>query len=183
MFTFFFRETFPVTADELLRRTLYDFSEYEKFSPDVTRVEELSRDVLPDGREKITIRVFAKASMPESVRILFKVKEMDWKEHYWVDVKTRVCDWEVETPMFQEYVDARGTSHCNDIEGGSEMVIKGSMTIRPMPVFGVPPSVVQSVIRVIEPFVGNMVSKNLKKYSKCVRECMEKEAAAARKAG
>lgn len=183
MFKFFFREAFPVTADELLRRTLYDFSEYEKFSPDVNHVEELSRVTQPDGREIITIRVFARPVFPQALRPFFRMSEMSWKERYIVDLKSKVVDWEVETPEFMEYIQCSGTSWCADLDGGSEMVITGKMIIEPPRIAGLSPAVVRRLIRILEPFIGNVVSYNLKKYFKSVRECMEKEAAiAARKA-
>jgi hypothetical protein len=182
MFKFNFRESFPCSAKEIFERTMYNFDEYEKFSPDVTKVEVLSRVMRPDGREDISVRVFAKAIMPAPVRALLGMNDtMDWQEFYTSDLSKLTVDWRVDPPMFQKYVECSGTSWCEDCASGCRIVITGAMTIRLMPIKGIPPPVVQATINMLEPFIGNMVSFNLKKYFKCVRSCIEKEMTAAKR--
>lgn len=176
MYNFFFKETFPCGGEELIRRTMYDFSEYTKFAPNVTGIDIISREKQEDGREKIVVRVYVNVSLPGPVKAVFNFTEMDWKEHYIVDLENKTVDWKVETPVFTEYVDCGGTSYSNELPGGgSELVIKGSMNVRTPPMKGVPPSVVKGIIAMIEPFIGNMVTYNLKNYFKSVKACIAKE--------
>ena len=177
MYKFNMIEKFPCEPRALFERTMRNFDEYAEFSPDVKRVEELSREKLADGREKITIRVFANNIMPAPVRMMFKMSgEMDWKESYIVDMEKPSADWNVETPIFNEYVDCCGTSWFREVPGGCEIVITGAMKIEAPPIPGIPTSVVRGVIEMIEPFVGKMVTMNLQKYFKSIRACVEKEA-------
>jgi len=180
MVRFNFRETFPSGPEEFIRRTMYDF-DYVKFVPNITRVEQLYRETLEDGREIIAVRVFAKADIPAAIRAVFKMSIMDWKEIYTVDMKNLSVDWRIETPMFTEYVECGGASNFKAVAGGCEMTVSGSMRIKTPPIKGVPAPVVEGVVRLIEPFIGNMVTMNLKKYFKSVRESLEKEAAEAKK--
>jgi hypothetical protein len=175
VFKFYFREKFPCTSREFIERTMYSFDEYVKFSPNVAKVDVLSREPLDDGREKVTIKVLAKAVFPAPVRAVFNMGEMEWKEHYIVDFKSLTVDWQVETPVFTEYVDCKGTSKARDIPDGCEMEITGRMQVETPPIKGVPEPVVKAALNIIEPFIGQMVSMNLKKYFKSVRECFEKE--------
>jgi hypothetical protein len=150
-----------------------------KFAPNVTRVEVLSREPLDDGREKVAIRVYAKAIFPAAVRTIFNISDMDWKETYIVDLKKNTVDWKVETPMFTEYVECGGVSSARAVPGGCEMAATGTMKIKIPPMKGIPEPVVRSVIGIIEPFIGNMVTMNLKKVFKSVKAIMEKETAEA----
>lgn len=176
MFKFHSRDRFPCSAKDLLLRTMYHFDEYEKFAPNVTRVDVLSREKLDDEREKITVNVFADAALPPIARVFGQPTDMAWKEYYWVDLEKMVVDWKVETPVFTEYVDCRGTSSCRDTQGGgSELVINGDFEIRTPRIPGVPTPIVKTAIGVVEPFVGKMVTLNLKKYFENVRKHMERE--------
>ncbi len=175
MFKFNYKERFPVSGKKFLERTMYNFDEYVKFAPNLERVEVLSRETLPDGREKTAIRVFAKAAFPEAVRAVMKIDSMDWKEEYTIDWNKLTVDWNVEAPVFTEYVECGGTSNVKDIVGGCEMSVAGTMKIETPPMKGIPDPVVRTFVGIIEPFIGRLVSLNLKKYFKSIREAMEKE--------
>ena len=83
--------------------------------------------------------------------------------------------------MITEYVICGGASSVRAVDCGCEMTVSGSMKILTPPIKGIPAPVVDGVFRLIEQFVGNVITVNLKKYFKSVRECMEKEAADAKK--
>ncbi len=178
MYGFNLSEKFPCSPDELFDRTLYNFDEYEKFAPNVTRVEVMSREPLADGREFITVQIFARAAIPAPIRAVFNMSpEMSWKEYYTADTANKTVDWRVETPMFTEHVNCGGTSSVTESPGGCRLLITGSMKINIDGVRGIPPSVARAVCGMVEPFIGNMVTLNLKKYFGAVRAAMEKEAA------
>lgn len=176
MFKFDFRETFPCTGREIIERSMYDFSEYPKFAPNVTRADVLKREMLPDGREHIELRVYAQGWLPPIARTMFKQEDMNWKELYWVDLEKMTCDWQVETPIFTKYIDCKGTSYAtNKPGGGSEIVVTGTMTIGVPPIPGVPEALVRSIIGVVEPFIGKLVIVNLQKYFRAIKDCIVKE--------
>jgi hypothetical protein len=175
MFKFNFHERFPCSPRDIVMRTMYHFDEYEKFAPNVTRVEVLSREKLDDGREKVSVHVFAEGALPPIAKVFAKSNDMDWKEYYWVDLEKLVVDWKVETPMFTEYVDCKGTSCGREAPGGSEIVIPGDFVISPPRIPGIPTALVQAAIGAMEPFIGKMVTFNLKKYFENVRKHVEKE--------
>ncbi len=165
MYDFQLSEKFPCSPNELFERTLYNFDEYEKYAPNVTRVEVISREPLPDGREFITAQIFARAAIPAPIRAVFNMSpEMSWKEYYNADAANRTVDWRVETPVFTEHVDCGGTSSVTGAARGCELRITGSMKINIDGVRGIPPSVARAVCVMLEPFIGNMVTLNLKKY-------------------
>lgn len=177
MYRFNMSQKMPCTADELLNRSMRNFEEYAQFAPNVKKVDVLSRETAPDGREVIVVRVFAEGWLPPGVSAIFKMKEVSWKECYTIDARaeTKVVDWKIETPVFAEYVDCKGTSYCKDMAGGCEITIKGDMSIGLPPVKGIPGPLVSSLFTTIEPFIGKMVSVNLNKYFENVRKTMEKE--------
>ena len=175
MYRFNMKEPLPCTAREVFERTLSNFDEYAKFTPNVTRAEVLSREKTGENREKITVRVFAEGWLPPLARAIFNQKEVDWKEFYDVDKEKLTADWKVETPMFTEYIDCKGTSSCHDAPGGSEVIITGAMSIGLPPIKGVPVQLVRTIFSTIEPFIGKMVITNMKKYFYNIRRCMVEE--------
>jgi hypothetical protein len=181
VYRFNLRERFPCGPGEFIRRTMSEFDEYIKFAPNLKRLEVLSREPIGDEREKVTIRVYAKAIFPAQVQALFKMSDMDWKQHYIVDLKKNEVNWQVETPIFTEYVECSGTSYVRDVSGGCEMSGTGTMNIGAPPMKGIPVKVVHAGVAIIEPFIGNMIAQNLKKYFKSIRDNMEREAASAKR--
>ncbi len=175
MFKFDFKETFPCSPGEIMQRSMYNFDEYAKFAPNVTRVEVVSREKQPDGREYIVIRVFAKGWLPPLVLKMFNQSEIFWHEHYWVDLQKLTVDWKVETPVFTKYVDCKGTSSCLPDPGGSMLVVTGDMKIGIPPIPGVPEPVVRATLSAVEPFIGRLVILNLQKYFRSISDCMKKE--------
>ena len=168
-------ERFPVPPRELIERTMYRFDEYVKFAPNVTRVDVLSREKLPDGREKIVARVFARGWLPPAARSWFKQEDMNWKENYTIDFEKFEVDFNIETPMFAEYIECRGKNRLREKPGGCELVMDGEMNIGLFPIKGVPPAVVRGVINVVEPFIGKLVNLNMKNYFTNIRKVLEKE--------
>jgi len=182
LYDFRLSERFPCQPGELFERTLHNFDEYEKYAPNVTRVEVISREPMADGREFITAQIFARAAIPAPIRAVFNMSpEMSWKEYYTADVANMTVDWRVETPVFTEHVDCGGTSSVTESAGGCELRVTGSMKINIDGVRGIPPAVARAVCGMLEPFIGNMVTLNLKKYFGAVRQAMEKEAEKKRK--
>jgi len=159
-----FKENMPCTTQWFMEYSLSDFEDYARYAPNVTRVDVFSRETLPDGRKKITVTVYAEGWLPPAAMAFFKQKEICWKEHYTVDEAAGVVDWQVETPVFAEYIDCKGTSKCIDTPNGCDLTITGCMDIRPPKIKGIPDPVTSAVTGAVEPFVVKMVEYNLKKY-------------------
>lgn len=174
MFRFNFREKFPIPAKKLLERTMR-FDEYSKFAPNVTRVEVLSKETFPDGREKTEARLFVNVAFPAPVRALLKLDDLNWKETYIINWEKLALDFDVESPVFTEYVDSGGNSCVRDCGAGCEMVINGRLNIETPLMKGVPEPVVRAAVGIVEPFIGQLVTINTRKYFKNLREALEKE--------
>ena len=156
-------------------RSMVDFTEYAAFMPSVTRIDVLSREKRSDGREYITVQVFADMQLPAIARAFVGRGDMHWKEYYVVDHEKLTADWKVETPVFTEFVDCKGTSWIEEHAGGARMVVKGVMTIDHQAWRGFGGDIARKVVAVIEPFVGKMVTANLKTYFQNIKKCMEQE--------
>ena len=180
MVKFHMKESFPIPPREFIERTMYRFDEYEKFAPNVTHVDVLSQEKLPDGREEIVARVFAEGWLPPMARAWFKQEDMNWKEHYIIDFEKLEVDFRIETPMFTEYVKCSGRNFVRAKAGGCEVLMDAEMNIGLFPIKGVPTAVVRGVLNVVEPFIGKLVNLNMKNYFTNVRKCMEKEKKGAR---
>ena len=175
MYRFHLEETFPAAPREVLDRSMVDFSEYEKFMPNISRIQVLSRGVKPDGREHISVQVFADMQLPAIARPFFKKSDLTWKEFYVVDHEKLTADWQGETPVFTDYVDCKGTSWIEPADSGARMVVKGTMTIDHRGWTGFGGDLARKVIAVLEPFIGKMVTKNLQTYFRNIKQCMEQE--------
>jgi hypothetical protein len=176
MYRFNLSETFQASPREVLQRSMVDFTDYVKFMPNVSRIQVLRRETGADGREHITIQVFASANMPAVMRPFMGGNDMDWKEHYVVDHEKLTADWQVETPVFTEYVDCRGTSWVEAHGGGAHLVITGAMTIDHKGWTGFGGNVARKLVEIIEPFIGRMVTKNLQSFFRSIKKEIEKEA-------
>lgn len=175
MFKFHMRENFPIPPREFIERTMYRFDEYEKFAPNVKHVDVLSQETLPDGRKEIVVRVYTQGWLPPKAQAWFRKEDLKWKEHYIIDFEKLTVEFNVETPIFTKYIDCIGTTSVRTVAGGCQMMLNGSMNIGVFPVKGVLPSVVRSVLKVVEPLVGSLVNLNMKNYFNNVRKCMEME--------
>lgn len=161
---------------EVLHEGLTDFEDMPKYMPNIERIQVLSREKTDDAHENISVRVFASvASVPQIARPFMRPKDMNWKEYYNVDYERLVVDWRVETPQFTEYVDCRGTSYCKPHAGGCELVIDGRMIIHTPPGTLLGSPLGRAVVAAIEPFVGKMVTLNMKKYFAELNKALEKK--------
>jgi hypothetical protein len=175
MYRFNLTETFPAPGRAVLERSMVDFRDYEKFMPNVSRIQVLSRDTKADGREHITIQVYADAKIPAIARSFMGNDDLNWKESYVVDHGKLTADWQVETPVFTEYVDCKGTSWVEDYSGGSRLNITGTMTIDHKGWTGLGGGIARKVVEVIEPFIGRMVTRNLQTFFRSIKQEIEKE--------
>lgn len=153
-------------------RATGDFSEYAKYAPNIVKIEVLSREPVAQGVENVTVRVYAESWLPPVMRPLVKDTDMNWKEHYRIDMNKNAFDWKVETPMFSKLINCSGTTSCRAIPGGCEMTISGSIDIETSKMPGIPPPLARSIAGVIEPFIGKMVLLNLKKYFENIKKSM-----------
>lgn len=180
MYKFHMTQTFKSEPREVLHEGLTDFEDMPKYMPNIKRIQVLSREKTDDTHENIIVRVFADVdSIPPIARPFMKSSDMNWKEYYTVDYERIVVDWKVETPQFTEFVDCRGTSHCKPHADGCELVIEGRMIIHTPPGTLLGSSVGRAVVTAIEPFIGKLVTANLKKYFFELSKALEKKKTAA----
>jgi hypothetical protein len=173
-------QIFRAEPREVLLEGLTDFEDMPQYMPNIERIQVLAREKTDDAHENISVRVFASVdSVPPIARPFMKPKDMNWKEFYTVDYENIVVDWRVETPQFTEFVDCRGTSYCKPHADGCELVIDGRMIIHTPPGTLLGGPVGRAVTAAIEPFIGKLVTLNMKKFFTELSKAMDKKKAVA----
>lgn len=155
-----------------MERSTGDFTEYVKYAPNIVKIEILSREKIEEGVENVTVRVFAESWLPPIMRTFVKDTDMNWKEHYRIDMNKNAFDWKVETPIFSKFINCSGTTSCHAISSGCEMTISGNINIETSKMPGLPPPLARSLAGIVEPFIGKTVILNLKKYFENIRKSM-----------
>lgn len=172
MYRLHHKEKFRCTPQVFMKLSTGDFSDYAKYAPNIVKIDVLSRVPDSEGIENVTVRVFAESWLPPIMRNIVKDSDMNWKEHYRIDMNKCAFDWKVETPMFTKLINCSGNTSCIAIENGCETTISGSIDIQTSKMPGLPPPLARSLAGIIEPFIAKMVLLNLKKYFENIRKTM-----------
>jgi len=102
-------------------------------------------------------------SAPSMARPFITEKMLRWKDHADWDENNKLVKWRLEPYSFGNLFDCGGVNSFQPHpEGGTNLIIDGTLNIYPDKVPGMPKFLAKSVKPQIETFIVNMITPNLK---------------------
>jgi hypothetical protein len=106
--------------------------------------------------------------IPKAARAFLSEAMLSWTDRAKWDEKTFVCEWKVETHAFTEAVSCTGTNTFVDDGGETRIEIRGTLSIDPKKVRGVPSLVAGKVAKMVEEFLVAKIRPNFVETSRGV---------------
>ena len=150
----------------------------------VDAIEELSRDVEGTTTRITNLWHGNSASAPAPARPFVTKKMTTWRDHAVWHRDKREVHWRFETLYFDKLYDCSGIHYFSDEANkdgseGAQLRITGNLAVYPGRVPGVPKLVARGVAPMIEQFLIDMVSPNLKELPLAVQAHLDEAQGAA----
>jgi hypothetical protein len=142
------------------------------FLPNVRAIEVRSRKEEPPVTELVNVW-HGGGEIPAAARAFLSEAMLSWTDHARWDQSAWTCSWRVEAHVFTEAVQCQGLNRF--LEDGEETVlqIRGSLTIAPDRLKGVPRLLASSVAKTAEELLGGKIRPNLVEVSGGLRRYLE----------
>jgi hypothetical protein len=114
--------------------------------------------------------------IPAAARAFISEAMLSWDDHARWDESDFTCHWKIVTHSFTEAVRCEGTNRYLERDGQTTLQIRGSLTIDPSKVRGVPRLLAGSVGRTVEEVLGKKIQPNLADVCIGVRKFLEAKA-------
>lgn len=161
-------QPYPCSAEKAYAISVDDYDGAEKYLPNIESMDKLDVQMTDDGHEKRSFRFKAKSPIPLIARSIFKPEMLMWDQELVLYPERLHIDWKVMPHYYTEYIHCYGGTDFIESDKGSLVEVKGIFRLDPAPIPGMPKALVLQAIKVVEPFVGTLISPNLRKFYKSI---------------
>jgi hypothetical protein len=159
--------TLPYPRDVVFRVYRDKTPELLPYLPNVREIKVESRK--EDGALVKMVNVWkGGGEIPAAARAFLSEAMLSWTDRATWDSEKRTCDWAVETHAFTEAVSCTGQNRFVDEGGKTRLEIRGTLTIDPKKVRGVPSLLAGKVSRMIEEFLCAKIQPNFEETKRGV---------------
>ena len=109
-------------------------------------------------------------AIPLVARAVVKPDMLRWREELVCDPNDLTIKWNIITNYFTEHFHCDGVTHYKDAPGGCAVEIDGRLWVDPMRIPGISESLVRRAIEKLEPFIGALISPNLRVFYKAIKK-------------
>ena len=175
---FEFRElvSYPVERVYLaLRDRMVELPEY---LPQITSIEELSRETRDDGDlDIVNLWQGNSKSAPAGVRPFVSKKMLAWRDYGTWREQKKYVEWRFETMHFDSLYECGGVNYLEDRDGSTQLRLTGTLTVHPDRVPGVPRLLAKRLAPKVEQWLINMVTPNLQHLPRAVQAFLDADSA------
>jgi len=152
-----------------------DLTKLVPFLPNVATIEQLERKDT-GGTVTILNKWRAEAgSAPAAARPFLKPEMLEWLDHAAWNNDALLVDWWLEAPSFKKLYACKGTNKVvADGEGTCRVVIRGTLTVDPDGIPGVPFFLAKKVVPLIEGYLLERIKPNMEQLAVGVGQYLEK---------
>lgn len=172
MYKFRFNEPFPCTAMETYDATTSNFEPLVKYIPNVTKIKITSQEKMEDGSTRMMVKFHGDGAIPLIARSVIKPEMLRWDEEMICNPEDMTIKWTVKAAHFSEHVHCGGLTRNVQNGNGSEVVLEGYLDITLSHLPGLPDGLVRKAVEMVEPFIGKLITPNLKKFYQAVKKNM-----------
>ena len=142
--------------------------------PNVTRIEQLSREEPEAGVVRLVNRWHADGEVPAVAKAFISKDMVNWTERVVWDENRWVCSWEIEPAFFTQYVTVRGATQYIDAgPGRCEIHIQGELSVDVTGMRGVPRLLARRVNKAAETFIGALILPNMRRLNRSVAKVLD----------
>lgn len=142
------------------------------FLPNVRGIEVRSRKDAPPITELLNVW-HGGGEIPAAARAFLSESMLSWTDHARWDQDAWTCSWRIESHVFTEAIQCQGLNRFIEEGGETVLQIRGSLTIDPGKVKGVPRLLAGSVSKTAEEVLGGKIRPNLAEVSIGLRKYLE----------
>ena len=161
-------QPYPCSAEKAYDISVDDYEGAEEYLPNIQSMETLDVRMTEDGHEIRTFRFRARSPIPKVAQSIFKPEMLQWDQELTLFPERLHLDWKVMPHYYTEYIHCYGGTDFRDNGKKSVVEVRGVLRLDPMPIPGIPEAVVLQVIKVVEPFIGALITPNLRKFYKSI---------------
>ncbi|HOY63386.1 MAG: hypothetical protein BWY28_00130 [bacterium ADurb.Bin236] len=170
MYKFKVIEPFACDKEKAFETTTRDFDGLEKHIKNVTMIKTETHEKSPEGVERWMLMFHGDGAIPLIARAVVKPDMLRWREELICDPRDLTIKWKIITNHFTEYFHCDGVTHYIDAPEGSRVEIDGRLWVDPMKIPGISENLVRRAIEKLEPFIGALISPNLKVFYKAIKK-------------
>lgn len=143
------------------------------YLPNVRKIEVKSRKDNPPITELVNIW-HGGGEIPAAARAFLSESMLSWTDHARWDADAYTCAWRVEAHAFTEAITCQGLNRFVEDGQGTILQIRGSLSIDPAKIKGVPRLLAGSVSKMAEELLGGKIKPNLVEVSVGIQKYLEK---------
>lgn len=146
------------------------------YLPDIKRIEVKSRH-LQDGLLYVVNEWQGGGEIPLLARAILSESMLSWTDHgTWNDAEF-TTDWRTETHAFTEAVYCVGKNNFFEEGSGTRIVSKGTLSIDPQKITGVPSFLAGKVAQTTEDFLGKKIEPTFIQIGQGIRRYLDSQKA------
>lgn len=160
--------------DVVFRTYRDDLIHCVEYLPNIRRIEVKSRE--EEGDTTTLVNVWhGGGEIPAAARVVLSESMLSWTDYASWRQADFTCDWRIETHSFKEAVDCRGSNRFIEVEGGTQLEIRGNLEINASKIKGVPKLLSKSVSKTVTEFLIKKITPNLIEVTEGLRRYLEKK--------
>jgi len=175
MYHFNIHEFFPYSVRETFEATSKDFDSVQEYVPNLTLLKTLEQKQMGEGKVYWLLRFHGDGALPSLARPVIKPEMLRWHEEMICDHEKMTIEWKVITDYFTEHIHCGGITYYHEAEGGTDVEIKGSLSITLEKLPAIPSVIVKKAVKIVEPFIGKLTAPNMKEFYTAIKRKMETE--------
>ncbi|RLB49357.1 MAG: hypothetical protein DRI90_24605 [Deltaproteobacteria bacterium] len=157
--------TLPFDRDTVFATYRDRLSELVDYLPNIRGIEVTQRSESPDGDVELVNEWVGGGDIPKVVRSAIKESMLQWTDYATWHGASYTTDWRIDIHAFPGALECHGTNRYLEVEGGTRLVIAGTLSCDASQVPAVPGFLVNKVGRTVEKFLVGKIAPNLEEIA------------------
>lgn len=153
--------TIPFNRSEVFNTYRDDLTELVRYLPNVSKIEQVTREEPSQGVVKLENHWCAEANIPKVAQAFIKPDMLKWVDYATWNLNDWTCEWRIETFFMREAVSCGGKNYFK-VQGDTAtgLTITGDLSLNMKAVPGVPRLLAGTVKPQLEKFIVALITPN-----------------------